>query len=210
MKKLIKPLIFGITLRPILSLILGLNVRHRDRLPKDGPAILIANHNSHLDAIALMSIFGSNILHKVRPVAAADYWYKSKARRWIAKNAIDVIPIDRTNPGGWLDEIRNSLKANCIIIFFPEGSRGEPEEMSEFKGGIAKLAESEPEVPIYPIFMHGFGKALPRGEAVLVPFFCDVFVGKPCTFSGTRESFLVELRGKIEELSKEGSFPEWS
>ena len=60
-----------------------------------------------------------------------------------------------------------------------------------------------------PVFLHGLGKALPKGEAILVPFFVDVFVGEPVPWTGDRESYLTRFRSAMENLAAEGQFPAW-
>jgi hypothetical protein len=97
----------------------------------------------------------------------------------------------------------------AYFLVLPEGSRGEPEQMQSFKGGIARLAESNPTVPVIPVFLHGLGKALPKGETILVPFFCDVFVGEPLPWTGDRRSYMRQHDERMRQLAAEGNFPSW-
>jgi hypothetical protein len=57
--------------------------------------------------------------------------------------------------------------------------------------------------------MHGLGKALPKGEALLVPFFCDVFVGAPLQWCGNRTDFMTRLEASMQGLASEGQFAAW-
>lgn len=203
---------FLLMVRPLVLIVLGLNIRHRERLPKQGPAIIVANHNSHLDTMVLMTLFPLTILRRLRPVAALDYFMKSSWLRWFSLNIIGIIPLDRGARERGEDPLENCYKAlerDEILILFPEGTRGEPEQMQDFKKGITYLAERFPEVPAYPIFLHGLGKALPKGEAILVPFFCDVFVGEGFTWTGSRDSYLQTLTAHLQRLRQEGQFAEW-
>jgi 1-acyl-sn-glycerol-3-phosphate acyltransferase len=127
-------------------------------------------------------------------------------------NVVGILPIKRTvargddNP---LAPCNKALAAGQMLIVFPEGSRGEPEQLQSFKGGIARLAESNPAVPVIPVFLHGLGKALPKGEALLVPFFCDIFVGESLLWTGERRAYMRQLDERMKQLAEEGNFPAW-
>lgn len=203
-------LFYALVVRPITWIILGMNVRHRERMPGDGPAILVANHNSHLDTMVLISLFPLRLLPKLRPVAAADYFLKNRLMAWFSLKVIGIIPVARGGaPGDPLEGASEALGKGSILILFPEGSRGEPEHLAEFKKGVWHLAKRHPDVPIVPVFLHGLGKALPRGESLLVPFFCDVFVGESMAWLEDRDAFMAGLRDRMAALAAEGQLAPW-
>jgi len=215
MNHCLRYLFFAVIVRPLMMVVLGTNVRHQERLPKQGPAIIVANHNSHLDAFALMNILGLKCLRSVRPVAAADYFMTRPLRRWFATRIVGILPIDRNKTRRSegkhpLQPISDVIGEQGIVLLFPEGTRGEPEQMDVFQTGVAHLARLHPDVPFVPVFMHGLGKALPRGEAILVPFFCDVFVGEPLQCSVNKKEFMAKLRDSMEELAGELPVKSWS
>ncbi|TWU36171.1 lysophospholipid acyltransferase family protein [Novipirellula artificiosorum] len=209
MNHFLRPLFFAVVVRPLMMIVLGTNIRRQEGLPRTGPALIVANHNSHLDVFALMNILGLKQLASVRPVAAADYFMTRPLRRWFATRIVGIIPIDRTNtkrdPSGRhpLEPISEVLRDEGIVLLFPEGTRGEPEQLEAFQSGVAHLARRHPDVPIVPVFMHGLGKALPKGEAILVPFFCDVFVGEPLDAGLPKKEFMQQLGERFAELSAE-------
>lgn len=202
---------YNVIVRSIVTIGLGLNVRNRNRLPTDGPAIIVANHNSHLDTMVLMTLLPARLLPKTHPVAAADYFLRNKVIAWFALNIIGILPLSRKPKRGedLFAGVHKALEDEQILILFPEGSRGEPEQMAQCKQGIARIAEKHPEVPIIPVYLHGLGKALPKGEGIFVPFFCDVFVGKSIKWSGNRKLFTIVIEEALQELSDEGQFAVW-
>lgn len=212
MNALLRQLFFWLVVRPVITVGLGLNVRHRERLPSQGPAILAANHNSHLDTVTLMVLLGPRLLGKVRPVAAADYFLKNPLISWFSRRIIGILPIDRGGRKEGVDPLapaHQALEAGAILILFPEGTRGEPETFKEWKSGVAHLAKKHPEVPVVPIFMFGLGKTLPKGAFLPVPFFLDIFVGEPLFGREDHKAFMADYVDRMKALRAEGAFPEW-
>jgi len=212
LNRILRFFFYTIIVKFVVLVVVGLNVRRREKLPKKGPAILVANHNSHLDTMVLMTLMPWRLLPFVQPVAAADYFLRNPKLAWFALNIVGILPIVRKRQDPSDDPLApcyEALSNGRILIFFPEGSRGAPEERSDFKAGIAKLSEKFPEVPIVPILLHGLGKALPKGESLLVPFFCDVFVADALHWTGDRATFMETLVDRMDRMADEANFSSW-
>lgn len=201
--RILKILFFGLIIKPLVFIILGLNIYNRKGLPLNGPAILAPNHNSHLDTMVLMSLYPLSIIHNVRPVAAADYFLSNRLLAWFALKVIGIIPLERKNIKD-IDKLFSgcniALQNNNILIFFPEGSRGIPEKMITPKKGIFHLLKKHESTPIIPVVMHGLGRSLPRGEALLVPYNCDVAIGDRLLRADKADELIQSLSGSYKKL----------
>jgi len=205
----IKKLFFIFLVRPLVLIISGVNLKGKEHLPVEGPAILVANHNSHLDTMVVMSLFSLKTLEKVRPIGAVDYFFSNRVTALLSKHLLDIIPLKRKPTkveGHPFGEIYSALDRGEIILLFPEGSRGDPEIMKPFKTGIAHIAEAYPKVPVVPLSIYGAGKALPKGEALFVPFIIDVHVGESIYYRGEDKKIytqnLEEYIINLENISK--------
>ena len=203
---MLRRLIVLLLCKPFARIILGLSVVHRDRLVKDGPAIVVANHNSHLDTLILFSLFPSRLVPKIRPVAAADYFMSNPVSRFLSTRIIGILPVDRQRADRSIDPLLSSyvaLERGDILLLFPEGTRGEPERMSALKTGVARLAQKFPHVAVQPVFLRGAGRSLPKGGSYLVPFLCHAIVGEPLTWSGDKDGFMRQLGETLGALERE-------
>jgi 1-acyl-sn-glycerol-3-phosphate acyltransferase len=179
-RRLTQRLVFAALVRPFLRLVLGFRTENAAALPQAGPAVLVANHNSHLDTLALMAMMPPHLLHRVRPVAAADHFSRGLPGL-LARTLLSclLVPRDGRGAAAALAGVVEALQAGDIVILFPEGSRGEPEVMAPFRGGVAHLAQECPEASVHPVRLDNLGRSLPKGARLVVPFTCTAVVGPP-------------------------------
>ena len=174
-------ILYRLILRPFLSLIIGIKFPKTREFP-DGQFLLVSNHNSHLDTVSLLCSLPVKRLKDVHPAAAADYFARNKVMATLCEFFLNTVFVRRKGEGGKpikpLDELDMHLKDGKSLILFPEGTRGMPEQIVDFKFGAAVLLQRNPNVQLVPVFMIGMGKAMPKGDGFLVPTECEIRIGK--------------------------------
>jgi len=187
------------------DLVIGLNpywslkVRGLEHIDPKKAYVIIANHQSMADIVVL---------------------YQIKTQfKWVAKASLFKVPFI-----GWclslikhikltrgdfasIKEIYHKaslwLRKDMSVLFFPEGTRSNDNEMGEFQNGAFKLAIKEKK-PILPICLKGTHSAIPKGSwifkakvaaevIVLEPIATDSF--GPGEFALLRDT----VRSKIQE-----------
>jgi 1-acyl-sn-glycerol-3-phosphate acyltransferase len=137
-------------------------VRGRERLPWNGPAVIVANHLSLVDILVIHGLY--------RPF------------KWVSKASNFRIPFLGWNMrlNGYVPITRgaaNSVRrmmARCRellaegspVLFFPEGTRSANGELQPFKDGAFQLA-METGVPVIPVAVSGTHVTLPKHGIVL-------------------------------------------
>jgi 1-acyl-sn-glycerol-3-phosphate acyltransferase len=174
-------ILYRLILRPFLSLIIGVKFPKASDFP-EGQFLLVSNHNSHLDTVSLLCSLPVKRLKDVHPAAAADYFARNKVMATLCEFFLNTVFVRRKGEGGKpikpLDELDMHIKDGKSLILFPEGTRGMPEQIVDFKCGAAVLLQRNPTVQLVPVFMIGMGKAMPKGDGFLIPTECEIRIGK--------------------------------
>ena len=207
-------LLLTLIAKPLARIFTGADVIGREHLPARGPAIVVANHNSHVDTLLILTIFPARTLAHVRPAAAADYFLKGPVIGWFSRRVIGIVPVERAKAGAGVDVLapaRAALAAGDIVLIFPEGTRGTAiDGMGPLKTGVARLAAAFPEAPVTPVWIAGAGRVLPKGEGVPVPLNCSVHVGPPLAWGGDKDAFMEEVREALERLHAQAPPLHWA
>lgn len=197
--------IYNILMRNFLRVIVGVKYINIEALKKHHQFIIVSNHNSHVDAMALMSALSSYQLIKTHPVAAGDYFGKSPFKAFITRLFTNALLIRRSkisNGENPIQMMNESLEKGDSLILFPEGSRGEPQKMQQFKKGIGLILQKHPNIAYIPVYMTGMGRILPKGERLLVPFDSYVVFGEPTYCKSVEVDEIVkEIEQTIVDLS---------
>jgi 1-acyl-sn-glycerol-3-phosphate acyltransferase len=189
-------------LRPALRLLFGVGRHGREHVPDEGPFVLAANHNSHLDVLLLFSALPARRIRDTRALAARDYFARNRGLFRGVDFLFRPIWVDREKGGSDpVAEMHAHLDRGGGIIVFPEGTRGEPGRIAPFHRGVGRVVESRPGLPVIPAFLLGPERALPRGAPVPLPLWNHVFLGPPQSLTGTAEDVTDALREAILALA---------
>jgi 1-acyl-sn-glycerol-3-phosphate acyltransferase len=149
--------------------------------PKAEQRIYFANHQSHADLVMIWAALPEELRAITRPIAAKDYWTKSKFKQWITTAVFNAVYVDRERKEGEdpLQPLVEALEHGDSLIIFPEGTRGNAEEPQPFKAGLYNLALKFPQVVLVPAWIDNIQRVMPKGEVVPVPILCSVTFGAP-------------------------------
>ena len=155
-------LIWWELIRDYLGIYHRLEVRGREHLPAKLPFILVANHASHLDALALAASLPPRLRDHVFPIAAGDAFFETTPAAAFATLAVNALPLWRKNSDPRdVQALRSRLlEEPCGFVLFPEGTRSRDGRMGLFRRGIGMLV-AETAVPVVPCYLEGAFAALP-------------------------------------------------
>ena len=122
-------------------------------VPDQGPALLVCNHVSYMDALILSSAIP-------RPIRFVMYYkiFNAPLSSWAFK-AARAIPIAGKNEDAELmqrafDEVDKALADGELVCIFPEGRLTPDGEIGPFKNGMQRILESRA-VPVVPLAIQG-------------------------------------------------------
>lgn len=162
-------------------LVTGMRTNWQGCKPEPVQRIYFANHASHGDFVLIWTSLPPVLRAMTRPVAGADYWLQSAARRFIGQRVFRAVAIPR---GGGAQQANDlmcaALDEGASLIVFPEGTRNTTEEiLLPFRSGLYWLAKARPEIECVPVWIANISRVLPKGEFLPIPLLCTLTFGEP-------------------------------
>jgi 1-acyl-sn-glycerol-3-phosphate acyltransferase len=191
-------------------LLTGVRAEWRGVRPDKGPRVYFANHSSHGDFVLVWSVLPPAVRRTTCPVAAADYWNRGRARRFIADAVFSAVLIHRERVARKEDPLTAMIEAldrGRSLILFPEGTRNTTDEpLLPLKSGLYHLARRRPDAQLVPVWIENISRVMPKGELLPIPLLCSVTFGPPLSRSDGegKESFLARAAAALLELRPGG------
>ncbi len=155
--------------RPVVAAWGRLEVEGLDALPASGPALVVANHDSHWDPIAV----GVAALRRrqIRALAKSALWDVKGLSPVL--NGMGQIPIERgSGDKQALARAIEELRGGACIGVFPEGTRSRGEVLRA-RSGVGRLALEVPEAKLVCVAVEGTADltGFPRRPRLRARFF---------------------------------------
>lgn len=186
-----------------LLLLYGIRRYGKSNITPTGPAIYVANHQSHLDP----PIIGVLVADRPFSSLARASLFRNRLFAWVIRQ-LGAIPLEQgKGDAGAIRTAITELEAGRRVLIFPEGSRSPDGALHEFQRGVTLLLKRA-SVPVIPIALEGaydiwpIGGLFPRLSGHLA-----VMAGKPIEHEDLMkdgpDAALERLRREIETMRLE-------
>ena len=122
------------------------------------PAVIIANHQSHLDLLCTMMLNPKVVL------LTTDWVWKNPMYGVIIRFA-EFYPVSDGYDKN-VERLRSLVERGYSVVVYPEGTRSVTGDIQRFHKGAFQLAQSL-NVDILPVFVHGANHVMPKNDFVL-------------------------------------------
>lgn len=182
---------FGIYFRP--------RRYHPERLPREGPVIVAANHASYLDPL----LIGSSVRRPIHYLARESLFrfpiISSVLRSWKA------VPVDREGGGAaGMRAILTRLAAGHAVLLFPEGTRSRDGSLQPPRSGVGLIALKSG-AAVIPTRVFGTYDAYGRMHRIPRPLPIAVKFGRPLRFDEAMIEAEMCGKARLKELYQEVS-----
>jgi len=183
-------------------------VEGAERVPRTGPAVVVAPHRSWLDPACLVGACPRPLRFLIM-----ERVYRRPAATWFFR-ALRAIPVRLGGGPITVRALRRALRAlgeGEVIGLFPEGRVLPEGELGELHPGAAMLA-ARGRARVIPVVIRGSASAWPHGRIWPGPGRITVLIGESIDPPGgaDRESvgrFMERIRTSLEALNGEGAAP---
>jgi len=172
-------------------------ILNAERVPRQGPVILAANHASFLDP----PLIGASLPREIHYLAR-ETLFRSPAIAAFIK-ACNAVPVDRegVSPAG-LKAILERLNAGAGIVLFPEGTRTADGRLQTARPGVG-LVVIRSVAPVVPVRLFGTFEAMGRQRAFPRPYAITLKYGLPIGFEAQRAEAQTCDRQRLKAIYQE-------
>lgn len=146
----------------VMRALFRLSIRGAEHIPATGPAVVVANHASYLDALVIGAALPAKRARHTFWGGAVPILFQSWLSRLFCR-AAHVFPVDERTPKTTLEIGGAILSRDDALVWFPEAWRTPTGELQEFRTGIGTLLTMHPAL-VVPARVEGTFAALPRSR----------------------------------------------
>jgi hypothetical protein len=129
-----------------------------EHIPEEGPAVIVCNHVSFVDALIIAAACRRPIRfvmhHRIYRIPVLNFIFRTGRAIPVASAKEDPELLERA-----FDEVARALDAGDVVCIFPEGRITDTGEMYPFRRGISRIVERTP-VPVVPMALRGLWGSL--------------------------------------------------